>query len=79
MPSKSLNTFDRQITENAFQISLIAGILFLLIGHPILFNLVDSVFEKLGISLGDTMLTVVHSLVFMIVLFYSIRVVVMYT
>ena len=39
----------------------------------------QSKIAKLGISLGDTMLTVVHSLVFMVVLFYSIRVVVMYT
>ena len=74
--AKSLNTFDRQITENAFQIALIAGILFLLIGHPMLFNLVDSAFEKMGITLGDTMLTVVHSLVFAVVFFYSIKLVV---
>ena len=74
--AKSLNTFDRQITENAFQIALIAGILFLLIGHPMLFNLVDSVFEKMGVTLGDTMLTVVHSLVFAVVFFYSIKLVV---
>jgi len=74
--AKTLNTFDRQITENAFQISLIAGILFLLLGHPMLYNFVDSIFEKMGVTLGDTMLTVVHSLVFTLVFFYSIKLVV---
>jgi len=75
--AKSLNTFDRQITENAFQIAIIAGILFLLLGHPMLYNFVDSLFEKMGITLGDTMLTIIHSLVFTIVFFYTIKVVVM--
>ena len=47
--AKSLNTFDRQITENAFQIALIAGILFLLLGHPMLYNFVDSLLSLIHI------------------------------
>ena len=65
------------LTENAFQISLVGAILFLVLAHPILFNFVSSIFSMVGIELNDTLLTIVHSLVFAVALFYSIKVVVM--
>jgi len=65
------------LTENAFQIALVGAILFLVIAHPILFNLVDSLFSAVGIQLNDTLLTILHSLVFAVALFYSIKLVVM--
>ena len=64
-------------TENAFQISLVGAILFLVLAHPILFNFVSSIFSMVGIELNDTLLTIVHSLVFAVAIFYSIKVVVM--
>lgn len=70
MPKSILSS---QLTENAFQISLIAAIYFLLFAHPIVFNLVDKLFEMLGIQMGDTMLTIVHSLVFALFFFYTIK------
>jgi hypothetical protein len=65
------------LTENAFQISLVGAILFLVLAHPILFNFVSSIFSMVGIELNDTLLTIVHSLVFAVAIFYSIKVVVM--
>ena len=56
MPNQLLN---KKMTENVFQISLIAAIYFLLFAHPIVFNLVDKVFEMVGIQMGDTLLTIV--------------------
>ena len=73
MPKSSNNV----LVENAFQISAVGALLFLIIAHPILFNFVDSIFSKLGIQLNDTLLTLVHSLVFAVALFYSIKLVVM--
>ena len=70
MPKSILSS---QLTENVFQISLIASIYFLLFAHPIVFNLVDKVFEMLGVQMGDTMLTIVHSIVFALFFFYTVK------
>ena len=70
MPNQLLN---KKMTENIFQISLIASIYFLLFAHPIVFNLVDKAFEMVGVQMGDTMLTIVHSVVFAIFFFYTIK------
>ena len=64
--------FDRKLTEFTFQITLIAAIYFLLFAHPIVFNLVDKGFEMVGVNLGDTMLTIVHSIVFAVFFFYTV-------
>ena len=64
--------FNRKITEYTFQITVIAAIYFLLFAHPIVFNLVDKGFEMIGVNLGDTMLTMVHSIVFAIFFFYTV-------
>ena len=64
--------FDRKLTEFTFQITLIAAIYFLLFAHPIVFNLVDKAFEMVGVHLGDTMLTIVHSIVFAVFFFYTV-------
>ena len=69
MPKQLLN---RKLTEFTFQITLIAAIYFLLFAHPIVFNLVDKGFEMTGLHLGDTMLTIVHSIVFAIFFFYTV-------
>ena len=70
MPNQLLN---KKMTENIFQISLIAAIYFLLFAHPIVFNLVDKAFEMAGLTLGDTMLTIIHSMIFAIFFFYTVR------
>ena len=70
MPNQLLN---KKMTENIFQISLIAAIYFLLFAHPIVFNLVDKVFETVGVDLGDTTLTIIHSIIFAIFFFYTVR------
>ena len=70
MPNQLLN---KKMTENIFQISLIASIYFLLFAHPIVFNLVDKAFEMVGVQMGDTMLTIIHSVVFAIFFFYTIK------
>ena len=75
MPSKSLELTNKLFAERAFQIALVGAILFLVVAHPILFNLVDRVFGMLGIQLGDTLLVVVHSLVFAVALYYSVVVI----
>ena len=67
---------DKALTEKTFQIVLIGAIYFLLFAHPVVFNLVDKAFEMVGIQLGDTMLTVLHSLVFAIFFFYTVQYVV---
>ena len=70
--SKSLELTNKLFAERAFQIALVGAILFLVVAHPILFNLVDRLFGMLGIQLGDTLLVVVHSLVYAIALYYSV-------
>ena len=70
MPNQLLN---KKMTENIFQISLIAAIYFLLFAHPIVFNLVDKAFEMVGVQMGDNLLTIVHSVVFAIFFFYTVR------
>ena len=75
MPSKTLETTKKLFHEKAFQIALVGAILFLVIAHPILFNLVDRFFSMVGIQLGDTLLTVVHSLVYAVALYYSVMLV----
>ena len=75
MPSKSLELTNKLFTERAFQIALVGAILFLVVAHPILFNLVDRLFGMIGVQLGDTLLVVVHSLVFAIALYYSVLVI----
>ena len=59
--------------ELIFQIVVIAAIYFLLFAHPVVFNIVDKGFEIVGLNLGDTSLTVVHSLVFAIFFFYTVQ------
>lgn len=75
MPSKSLELTNKLFHEKAFQIALVSAILFLLIAHPILYNLVDRAFGLVGIQLGDTLLVVVHSLVYAVALYYSVIVI----
>lgn len=75
MPSKSLELTNKLFAERAFQIALVGAILFLVVAHPILFNLVDRLFGMIGVQLGDTLLVVVHSLVFAIALYYSVVVI----
>ncbi len=75
MPSKSIELTNKLFTERAFQIALVGAILFLVVAHPILFNLVDRLFGMIGVQLGDTLLVVVHSLVFAIALYYSVLVI----
>ena len=70
--SKSIELTNKLFAERAFQIALVGAILFLVIAHPILFNLVDRLFSFVGIQLGDTLLVVVHSLVYAIALYYSV-------
>ena len=70
MPNQLLN---KKMTENIFQISLIAAIYFLLFAHPIVFNLVDKAFEMVGVHVGDTLLTIIHSVVFSLFFFYTVR------
>ena len=69
MPNQLLN---KKMIENIFQIS-IAKYLLLLFAHPIVFNLVDKAFEMVGVQMGDTLLTIVHSVVFAIFFFYTVR------
>ena len=75
MPSKSLDMTRKLFHEKAFQIALVGAILFLVIAHPVLYNLVDRAFSMVGIQLGDTLLTVVHSLVNAVALYYSVLVI----
>ena len=75
MPSKSLDMTRKLFHEKAFQIALVGAILFLVIAHPVLYNLVDRAFSMAGIQLGDTLLTVVHSLVYAVALYYSVLVI----
>jgi hypothetical protein len=72
MPSKSLELTKKLFHEKAFQIAIVGAILFLILAHPILVNLVDRLFAFVGIQLGDTLLTVVHSLVYAVALYYSV-------
>ena len=65
--------FNKILNEKVFQIVIIAAIYFLLFAHPVVFNLVDKGFELVGLNLGDTSLTVVHSLVFSIFFFYTVQ------
>ena len=75
MPSKSIDLSNKLFHERAFQIALVGAILFLVVAHPILFNLVDRLFSMIGVQLGDTLLVVVHSLVFAVALYYSVVVI----
>ena len=75
MPSKSLELTNKLFTERSFQIALVGAILFLVVAHPILFNLVDRLFGMIGVQLGDTLLVVLHSLVFAVALYYSVVVI----
>ena len=73
--AKTIETVDKLFHERAFQIALVGAILLLVVAHPVIFNLVDRVFALVGIQLGDTLLTVVHSLVYAVALYYSIIVI----
>tara|TARA_B100000787_G_C16026524_1_gene220800 strand:- start:46 stop:285 length:240 start_codon:yes stop_codon:yes gene_type:complete len=75
MPSKSLDLTKKLFHEKSFQIALVGAVLFLLIAHPILINLVDKGFTLIGIQLNDTLLIVIHSLVYAIALYYSVMVI----
>ena len=72
---KTVESVNKLFHERSFQIALVGAILFLVIAHPILFNLVERAFAFVGIQLGDTLLTVVHSLVYAVALYYSIIVI----
>ena len=71
MPSKSLDMTRKLFHEKAFQIALVGAILFLVFAHPVLINLVDKLFSMVGIQLGDTLLVILHSLVYAVALYYS--------
>ena len=75
MASKSLKMTSELIHEKTFQIALVGAILFLIFAHPILFNMVDKLFGMIGVQLNDTLLTIIHSLVFSVALYYSIVVI----
>ena len=75
MASKSLKMTTELFHQKTFQIAIVGAILFLVFAHPILFNLVDKLFSKVGIELNDTILTIIHSLVFAVGLYYSIVVI----
>jgi hypothetical protein len=72
---KSLKMTRELFHERTFQIAIVGAILFLIIAHPILFNLVDKLFSMVGIELNDNLLTIVHSLVYAVALYYSIVVI----
>jgi hypothetical protein len=74
MPKSSVDVTSL-FNEKSFQIALVGAILFLFIAHPVLFDLVDRMFSFVGINLGETLLTVVHSVVFAVALYYSIMVI----
>jgi hypothetical protein len=75
MPSKSLSEVNKLFREKTFQIALVGAILFLVIAHPILYDLVGRVFNFVGIDLGPTLLTVVHSIVYAVALYYAVVVI----
>ena len=72
MPSKSVEATNKLFHERSFQIALIGAILFLVLAHPILYNLVDRLFSFVGIQLSETLLVVVHSVVYAVALYFSI-------
>jgi len=72
---KSVTDLNTLFHEKSFQIALVGAILFLFIAHPILFNLVDRLFSMVGIELNDTLLVVLHSVVYAVALYYSIMVI----
>jgi len=72
MPSNTLKMTSDLFHQKAFQIAVVGAILFLVLAHPILYNLVDKLFNTFGIELNDTLLTIVHSLAYAIALYYSI-------
>ena len=67
---------NKALEEKVLQIVILAAIYFLILSHPIVFDTVDKLFKSVGIKLGDTGLTVVHSIVFTIIFFYSVKYVV---
>jgi hypothetical protein len=69
---KSVDVTSKLFHERSFQIALVGSILFLLLAHPILYNLVDRLFSFVGIQLSDTLLVVVHSVVYAVALYFSI-------
>jgi len=71
MPSKSLDMTRKLFHAKAFQIALVGAILFLDFAHPVLINLVDKLFSMVGIQRGDTLLVILHSLVYAVALYYS--------
>ena len=75
MPSKTIADVNKLFNERAFQIALVGAILFLVVAHPILFDLVERIFNFVGIDLGPTLLTVVHSIVYAVALYYSVIVI----
>lgn len=75
MPAKSLEMTNKLFAEKSFQIALVGAILFLVVAHPVLFNLVDRLFSFVGIQLGETLLTVVHSMVYAVALYYAVIVI----
>lgn len=75
MPSKSLDMTRKLFHEKAFQIALVGAIWFLVFAHPVLLNLVDKLFSMVGLQLGDTLLIVLHSLVYAIALYYSVLII----
>ena len=75
MPAKSLEMTNKLFAEKSFQIALVGAILFLVVAHPVLFNLVDRLFSMVGIQLGETLLTVVHSMVYAVALYYAVIVI----
>ena len=72
---KSLKMTRELFHQRTFQIAIVGAILYLIIAHPILFYLVDKLFSMVGIELNDTLLTIVHSLVYAVALYYSIIVI----
>ena len=75
MPAKSIEMTNKLFAEKSFQIALVGAILFLVVAHPTLFGLVDRLFSMVGIQLGETLLTVVHSLVYAVALYYAVLVI----
>ena len=72
---KTVENVNKLFRERTFQIALVGAIIFLVVAHPTLYNLVDRAFSFVGIQLGDTLLTVVHAVVYAVALYYSIVVI----
>ena len=74
-------TFDKSGLEvNSIAISAISGILFFVVAHPFLFSLVDSILSNIISidSIPRDLLLLIHSFVFMALMYVTILLVINY-